>query len=344
MYRQLELMNSILTSILTESYISRQLSNEPSTDLQLFLTDTHDLLNSVIDDRLDGYPMIWLHAIPILPLDPRIGHQAYQFIKTIIERQSSNFLLYFLILSDNHIVISYRGNESNLKDLHPLDFYILIHWMNWLKKTHNTTTKDIDNWVPICLPKLDASNFIHLHCCSISINGNDLDLVFLNRHIDKSQETFMLKRTLLETFQSSSDHHHPSVFHHLQTSLMNHQFPSWIIGNQNLHPILDIFIHGLIKFCHFKRYFRLSCQNENDVSLWKWSLHIYEKLHDDLYRSRMNYITSKTKDYFVICQCTDTFEIYLTCHLISPIHRISSAIVKFLQWLDVHQRYFLMTI
>ena len=344
MYRQMYLMASIMASILTESYIDRRLSNEPSADLQLLLTDTHDLLDSVIDDRLYGYPMIWLHSIPILPIDPRIGQQTHQFIKTVIESDSD--LLYLLILSDNHIVTSYCGG-STMNDLHPIDVYVLIHWITWLKSRNNNNSNEIMNnkeiWIPICLPKLDASNFIHLHFCSILINeGPHLDLVFLNRDIHKSQETFMLKRKLLDTFQLSND---SNFLHHLRKSLIDHKFTHWLDINQNLNPILDIFIHGLVKLCHFKRYFRLSCQYENDFSLWKWSLDLYEKLHDCLHRSRMNYITSKTtNDYFIIGQCTDKFEIYVTCRFISPISRISSMMVQFLRWLDARQRNFLVSV
>ena len=167
LWRQLGLLHSQIISILTAK-VDQIFQKNPSFDARGLLggTDrvTRALLHSAGSD-----PAMLLQAAPCLRMAPPVRAELGRLLSACRPPE----LLFGVFLAHNHLVTLSRPKRSAL---HADDLLLIMNTV-----ASSASFRDNEAWLPICLPRFNASGFLYAH---ISYVAPELCLVLLTPKAD----------------------------------------------------------------------------------------------------------------------------------------------------------------
>lgn len=150
---QLDLLYAQILSTLTKSQLSRVFKNRANFDLRPMLSGTEVFLNALTKEMSFGSPGILLGALECLRLRKSMRTKMHSIL---LERRTKS-LLYGIIVADSRLVAVIRPRKHSL---HPPDLHLVF---SMLFNTQSFSKGDGEHWVPICLPKFNATGFLYAY-------------------------------------------------------------------------------------------------------------------------------------------------------------------------------------
>ncbi|OQR69836.1 vacuolar fusion protein MON1A-like [Tropilaelaps mercedesae] len=145
-------MYNEIVCVLTHTVLIRVFEQRSNFDLRRMLGGSERQFDTLCD-RMDIDASFLLGAVRCLPLAASVRDQITQVIVQPCSKMKD--LVFAILVADNHLVAMGRMKKYQL---HPVDLHLIF---NLVESSQNL--KDAETWLPICLPKFDASAFLHAH-------------------------------------------------------------------------------------------------------------------------------------------------------------------------------------
>jgi len=168
----------------------------PAFDLRSMIQSSEKLLRGLLDESCpegkNAGPYLVAGVQSCFPLSYKIRHQASKVLQSIagrIENQSAVFAL--LIVGDRLLTVvqpSFRPQQLRVSDLHLL--------LNFITKQPGLLSSEL--WIPMCLPRFNASGFLYAYTSCFDIPSR-LTLLLLSSH--NTTEQFQLLRAASQTIR-----------------------------------------------------------------------------------------------------------------------------------------------
>lgn len=150
---QLDLLYAQILSTLTKSQLSKVFTGRSNFDLRPMLAGTEVFLNALTKEMSFGSPGILLGALECLRLRKSVRSKMH----TILSERRTKSILYGIIVADSRLVAVIRPRRHSL---HPPDLHLIF---SMLFNTHSFSKGRGEHWVPICLPKFNATGFLYAY-------------------------------------------------------------------------------------------------------------------------------------------------------------------------------------
>lgn len=150
---QLDLLYAQILSTLTKSQLSRVFKGRANFDLRPLLSGSEVFMNALTKEMSFGSPGVLLGALECLRLRKSMRAKMHH----ILSERRSKSLLYGLIVADSRLVAVIRPRKHSL---HPPDLHLVF---SMLFNTQSFSKGDGEHWVPICLPKFNATGFLYAY-------------------------------------------------------------------------------------------------------------------------------------------------------------------------------------
>ena len=160
--RQLCFLHSQIISILTDK-VEQVFMRNASYDLRGLLGGADRVLRSAIRSA-SSEPSMLLGAVPTLRMPPSTRAELGKLLGSIRPTE----LLFGAMLAYNHLISLVRPKRT---PLHPQDLLLV---MNTVAST--ASFREDESWLPICLPRFNASGFLYAH---VSFVAPEICLVML---------------------------------------------------------------------------------------------------------------------------------------------------------------------
>lgn len=141
-----------ITSVLTFSNLNRIFEQRRNYDLRRLLGGAEKFLDRLVD-IMDKDPSFLLSAVKCLPLDNAIREVIGQTLAQYCGKVKN--VVFAILLAENQLVTLVRMKKYYL---HPADLHLVMNLVS-----SSESFKSVETWIPICLPKFDASGFLHGH-------------------------------------------------------------------------------------------------------------------------------------------------------------------------------------
>lgn len=150
---QLDLLYTQILSTLTKSQLSKVFRGRTNFDLRPMLAGTEVFLNALTSEMSFGSPGILLGSLECLRLRKSVRAKMH----TILSERRTKSLLYGMIVADSRLVAVIRPRRHSL---HPPDLHLIF---SMIFNTHSFSKGRGEHWVPICLPKFNATGFLYAY-------------------------------------------------------------------------------------------------------------------------------------------------------------------------------------
>lgn len=256
----LDILHAQILSTLTQSQLSKALTNRPNMDIRPLLGGTEVFLNALARDMASGDP-VWFGALESLELRKAVRSKLNSIL---LECRSQN-MLYGMIVANKQLVSVLRPKKHSL---HPPDLYLVFSML------FNTTAfSEGEHWVPICLPRFNPRGFLYAY---IHFIADSTALVLLSpdrtaffelqqvyssimEQINQHDLLTPLKQAVDRGRRKTADLHSPEILHFLYKSRANVQyFQSSLeeLGDQQFtlklgYSQLQAYMHdNRLRICH----------------------------------------------------------------------------------------------
>ncbi|XP_059475617.1 vacuolar fusion protein MON1 homolog A [Neocloeon triangulifer] len=154
---QLMYVYNQIVSVLTKTQLTRIYEQRRNYDLRRLLAGAERLLDSLLD-LTEREPAFLLGAIRCLPLASTVRDQISNTISSMCSKIKN--LVFAILLANNQLITLVRMKKYVI---HPLDLHLIFNLVN-----SSESFKTAESWTPICLPKFDASGYLHGHVSYLS--------------------------------------------------------------------------------------------------------------------------------------------------------------------------------
>jgi hypothetical protein len=158
----LDHLHMLLLSVLSSTQLERILTKHTNFDLRRLLTGTTTLLHSHLA-RLPTSPGILTSSLQTMRLDPAIRTRVAEALVPPSKLKTKDALYALLVVDDKVVTIARPRKHS----IHPTDLHVLLATIA-APSIKGTTA----SWLPICLPKFNASGFLHAYVSFIRSEGD----------------------------------------------------------------------------------------------------------------------------------------------------------------------------
>jgi disulfide oxidoreductase YuzD len=149
----LDHLHLLLLSVLSSTQLERILTKHTNFDLRRLLTGTTTLLHSHLA-RLPTSPGILTSSLQTMRLDPTLRTRVAEALVPPSKLKTKDALYALLVVDDKVVTIARPRKHS----IHPTDLHVLLATIA-APSIKGTSA----NWLPICLPKFNASGFLHAY-------------------------------------------------------------------------------------------------------------------------------------------------------------------------------------
>jgi len=149
----LDHLHFLLLSVLSSTQLERILTKHTNFDLRRLLTGTATLLHSHLA-RLPTSPGILTSSLQTMRLDPTLRTRVAEALVPPSKLKTKDALYALLVVDDKVVTIARPRKHS----IHPADLHVLLATIA-APSIKGTTA----SWLPICLPKFNASGFLHAY-------------------------------------------------------------------------------------------------------------------------------------------------------------------------------------
>ena len=149
----LDHLHLLLLSVLSSTQLERILTKHTNFDLRRLLTGTTTLLHGHLE-RLPTSPGILTSSLQTMRLDPALRTRVADALVPPSKLKPKDALYALLVVDDKVVTITRPRKHS----IHPTDLHILLATIA-APSIKGTTA----SWLPICLPKFNASGFLHAY-------------------------------------------------------------------------------------------------------------------------------------------------------------------------------------
>jgi vacuolar fusion protein MON1 len=149
----LDHLHLLLLSVLSSTQLQRILTKHTNFDLRRLLTGTTTLLHSHLA-RLPTSPGILTSSLHTIRLDPTLRIQVAEALVPPSKLKMKDALYALLVVDDKVVTIARPRKHS----IHPADLHVLLATIA-APSIKGTSA----SWLPICLPKFNASGFLHAY-------------------------------------------------------------------------------------------------------------------------------------------------------------------------------------
>lgn len=170
-WRQLHLFHSQIISILTKK-VEQIFRRNASYDVRGLLGGTDRVMRSLIHSATTD-PAMLMRAIPCLRVPANIRSE---LTRSMVASKPSE-LLFGLMIAHNHLVTLLRPRKTSV---HHDDVLLIMNTV-----ASSTSFREDQAWLPICLPRFNASGFLYAH---VSYVLPELCLVLLTPKADAFAE------------------------------------------------------------------------------------------------------------------------------------------------------------
>ena len=158
----LDHLHLLLLSVLSSTQLERILTKHTNFDLRRLLTGTTTLLHGHLA-RLPTSPGILTSSLQTMRLDPALRTRVADALVPPSKLKTKDALYALLVVDDKVVTITRPRKHS----IHPTDLHILLATIA-APSIKGTTS----SWLPICLPKFNASGFLHASVSFIRSEGD----------------------------------------------------------------------------------------------------------------------------------------------------------------------------
>ncbi|TPX50273.1 hypothetical protein SeLEV6574_g01012 [Synchytrium endobioticum] len=152
---QLQYLYNQILFILTAAQLTRIFEQRVNYDLRNLLAGTENLL----DELCNSFSKTASHYLSAInPL--RMSHRLRNRIGVIMSNGIPKSLAFGLIIAKERLVTLVRPKAHSL---HPSDLLLLINLLS-----ASPGMKSAESWTPICLPRFNARNHMHVYVCYVA--------------------------------------------------------------------------------------------------------------------------------------------------------------------------------
>jgi len=154
---QLTYIYNQILSVLTLTQLTRIFEQRRNYDLRKMLSGSERLMNH-LSSSMDTDPSFFLSSVRCLALVPAVRDVVSESIIRYCGKMKN--VVFGVVVADNQLVTLVRMKKYFI---HSADLHLLFNLINATESFKNS-----ESWTPICLPKFDASGFLHAHVSYIS--------------------------------------------------------------------------------------------------------------------------------------------------------------------------------
>ncbi|XP_044737373.1 vacuolar fusion protein MON1 homolog A [Chrysoperla carnea] len=168
---QLTYVFNQICSVLTLTQLNRIYEQRRNYDLRRLLSGAERLIDHLLT-FMETEPDFMLSAVRCLPLNTSVRESIAQTISQACSKIKN--LVFAILLARNELVTLVRMKKYII---HPADLHLIFNLVN-----SSESFKTAESWTPICLPKFDASGFLHGH---VSYLAEDCQACLLLLTVDR---------------------------------------------------------------------------------------------------------------------------------------------------------------
>lgn len=146
-----------IVSLLTLTQLNRIFEQRRNYDLRRLLAGAERLIDHLLV-FMEKDPAFLLGAVRCLPLPEKARENITNAITTTCHKIRD--LVFAIMIAGNQLITLVRMKKYTL---HPSDIHLLFNLIR-----SSESFKTAESWTPICLPKFDATGFLHGHVSYIS--------------------------------------------------------------------------------------------------------------------------------------------------------------------------------
>ncbi|CAH2098227.1 unnamed protein product [Euphydryas editha] len=146
-----------IVSVLTLTQLNRIFEQRRNYDLRRLLSGAERLIDHLFI-FMEKDPAFLLGAVRCLPLPEKARENITQAITSTCNKIRD--LVFAIMIAGNQLITLVRMKKYTL---HPSDIHLLFNLVR-----SSESFKTAESWTPICLPKFDATGFLHGHVSYIS--------------------------------------------------------------------------------------------------------------------------------------------------------------------------------
>ncbi|XP_063834285.1 vacuolar fusion protein MON1 homolog isoform X1 [Ostrinia nubilalis] len=146
-----------IVSVLTLTQLNRIFEQRRNYDLRRLLSGAERLIDNLFV-FMEKDPAFLLGAVRCLPLPEKARENITNAITTTCHKIRD--LVFAILIAGNQLITLVRMKKYTL---HPSDIHLLFNLVR-----SSESFKTAESWTPICLPKFDATGFLHGHVSYIS--------------------------------------------------------------------------------------------------------------------------------------------------------------------------------
>ncbi|CAG9792353.1 unnamed protein product [Diatraea saccharalis] len=146
-----------IVSVLTLTQLNRIFEQRRNYDLRRLLSGAERLIDNLFI-FMEKDPAFLLGAVRCLPLPEKARENITNAITTTCHKIRD--LVFAILIAGNQLITLVRMKKYTL---HPSDIHLLFNLVR-----SSESFKTAESWTPICLPKFDATGFLHGHVSYIS--------------------------------------------------------------------------------------------------------------------------------------------------------------------------------
>lgn len=149
--RQLEHLHGCIVFVLTEKIFAR-LKKNPSYDMRNLLVGTRGSMLGIIG-RANRSLSLLLESMPVLPL----SRQLRASITSLLQSGQATSLAFAIVIA-GHKLVAFVQMKKKAYRLQPFDFVQVTNFVQ-----SSPSLRGADCWTPVCLPRMNASGFLHAY-------------------------------------------------------------------------------------------------------------------------------------------------------------------------------------
>ncbi|VVD06029.1 unnamed protein product, partial [Leptidea sinapis] len=146
-----------IVSILTLTQLNRIFEQRRNYDLRRLLAGAERLIDNLFI-FMEKDPAFLLGAVRCLPLPEKVRENITSAITSTCHKIRD--LVFAILIAGNQLITLVRMKKYTL---HPSDIHLLFNLVR-----SSESFKTAESWTPICLPKFDATGFLHGHVSYIA--------------------------------------------------------------------------------------------------------------------------------------------------------------------------------
>ncbi|XP_059056311.1 protein SAND [Achroia grisella] len=160
-----------IVSVLTLTQLNRIFEQRRNYDLRRLLAGAERLIDNLLI-FMEKDPAFLLGAVRCLPLPEKARENITNAIISTCNKIRD--LVFAIMIAGNQLITLVRMKKYTL---HPSDIHLLFNLVR-----SSESFKTAESWTPICLPKFDATGFLHGHVSYISDDCQACLLLLTVRH------------------------------------------------------------------------------------------------------------------------------------------------------------------